>query len=331
MTASTPSKGLENNEAEAHHSPRTFSERVRHIITVFWLLTESNAPTFVAPNTVFGICGALSGSWIIQDASYSGSVTEVLSRLVHVVLFNWTNLFIFDLANQRLDESAKEDALNKPWRPVPRGLITSAQIQRTMLYLIPAVVAFNHYFLRMGPESMAIMILTWLYNDLRGGDEGFIQRNLIIAVAFGIYNTGSVKVAAGPDATQELAMFSGLTTKGLEWAFIVSVAIFTTMQVQDLQDAEGDRARGRRSAPIILGETAARWTVVVPMLIWPGLCAWYWDTGMVLGGTEVLLGTYVAVRCLLYSDPKADKITWQLWCLWTALIYTLPPLARHLS
>ncbi|KAI0376332.1 hypothetical protein F5Y04DRAFT_285980 [Hypomontagnella monticulosa] len=277
---------------------------------------------------MFGLCGALSGPWMVatwSDNDDELSVLRLLGRVGLVILFNWSNLFIFDLANQRLPESAAEDALvaltatgrllNKPWRPVPSGLITSDQIQRLMLYLIPLVVVFNHVVLGVGIESLAIMVLTWLYNDLRGGDDHYITRNAIIGTAFSIYNTGSVRVAVGVN-----------TTRG---GGLVSVVIFTTMQVQDLQDVEGDRARGRRSAPILMGNWPARWSVAAPMLLWPAACAWFWGAGIVLSGPQIALGTLVAVRSLWYSGLLADKLTWRLWCLWTAMLYMLPPLCYH--
>ncbi|RYP29678.1 hypothetical protein DL767_006630 [Monosporascus sp. MG133] len=106
--------------------------------------------------------------------------------------------------------SAEEDALNKPWRPGPRGRITARQIRAT---------------------------------------RASSSANAIIAIAFRVYNTGPVKVAVGPETTRDGTLFLGLTTRGVLWAAIVSAVIFTTMQVQDLQDSEaiGPGAVGRRA------------------------------------------------------------------------------------
>ncbi|KAI0887575.1 UbiA prenyltransferase family-domain-containing protein [Annulohypoxylon maeteangense] len=320
---------------ESHDEPPTHiresTSRLGRFFKIFWLLTESNALTFVGPNTIFGICGALSGPWIVAEQSGNNndemSKLKALARLGLVILFNWSNLFIFDLANQRLPESVVEDALNKPWRPVPSGFITTDHIRCAMLYLIPLVVAFNHFALGVGIESLVVMVLTWLYNDLRGGDEGYIARNAIIAAAFMVYNTGSVKVAVG---ARDGGLFAGLSSEGVVWAAMVSATIFTTMQVQDLQDVKGDRVRGRRSAPIIMGDRLARWSVAAPMFVWPAAGAWLWGAGLALGGPQVTLGALVAVRCLWYSGLQADKLTWRLWCLWTAMLYTLPPLCYYL-
>ncbi|KAI0179157.1 hypothetical protein GGR52DRAFT_293918 [Hypoxylon sp. FL1284] len=208
--------------------------RLGKFFRVFWLLTESNALTFVGPNTIFGLCGALSGPLMVEAKS--------------------------------------------------------------------------------------------------GGDgEDYVTRNLIIAAAFGVYNTGSVKVAVGADTVRGGGgLFVGLSYEGIVWAAMVSVAIFTTMQVQDLQDVEGDRARGRRSAPIVMGDRLARWSVAVPMLVWPAAGAWFWGAGVALASPQIALGTLVAARCLWCSGMQADKLTWRLWCLWTAMLYTLPPLCYHM-
>lgn len=87
-----------------------------------------------------------------------------------------------------------------------------------VLCLIPLVVALNHFLLGVGVESLVIMALTWMYNDLRGGDEGYVVRNAIIAAAFGVYNTGSVKVALGTAAVRDSGLFGGLSTECVIWA-----------------------------------------------------------------------------------------------------------------
>lgn len=287
---------------------------IKHSLLIFWLLTKDDVGTFVGPNTMFGLCGALAGPTLIEPAN---DVSRVFLNLPLVVLFNWTNLLIFDLANQRLPESAHEDALNKPWRPVPRGLMTSDHIRQTMLLFIPIVLVFNHLCLGTGFETALILLLTWLYNDLRGGDESWILRNVIIAAAFGLFNTGSLRVAAG---SQE---FASLTSSGVIWTFMISGVILTTMHVQDLKDQEGDRMRNRRSAPIVLGDRVSRITIAFPVCFWSLFCTSLWPSG-IWGACPVVLGAWVALRCMAYTDKLSDRRTWELWALWTAIMYSMP-------
>jgi hypothetical protein len=80
-----------------------------------WLFTKSDIVTFVRPNTVFGIFGALSGLRT-STTTIHHNTHQILSHLPHVVAFNWLNLLIFDIANQCLPAALAEDSLNKPWR-----------------------------------------------------------------------------------------------------------------------------------------------------------------------------------------------------------------------
>ncbi|KAI0095756.1 UbiA prenyltransferase family-domain-containing protein [Nemania sp. FL0031] len=299
-------------------------KKARFILKLFWLITRDDAATFVGPNTTFGLCGALAGPVLVAQEGRN-QLPALLFRLPRVVFFNWSNLLVFDLANQRLPESVLEDALNKPWRPGPSGLATPSQIRRAMLLIIPAVWVAN-YSLDVSAETALLMVLTWLYNDLMGGDEGWILRNVIISAAFGLYNLGSVKVAAGLSS-------DCLTPVGVQWTLAISGVILTTMHVQDLKDQHGDRSRGRQSAPIVLGDRVARWTIAVPVVCWSLFCTYFWGAGvwgswgiwgMVWGLGIVTLGFVVALRCLMLGGPGPDRLTWQLWAAWTAAIYALP-------
>ena len=109
-------------------------------------------------------------------------VYEILSRVPQVALWNYLNLFLFNLANQRLPGSIIEDSNNKKWRPIPTGRITPTETRRLLLAVIPVVFVGN-MFLGGFDENVAFFVLTWMYNDLGGADELYIVRNLNNAVA----------------------------------------------------------------------------------------------------------------------------------------------------
>ncbi|KAI8935078.1 hypothetical protein NX059_007673 [Plenodomus lindquistii] len=292
---------------------RKLLKRVTMAPHIIWLLTKDDFFTFVCPNTVYGMFATLSGTVMIDS---SQTAPQVLFRLPWVILFNWSNLLIFDLANQRLPSSADEDRLNKPWRPVPSGRMTSNHVRQAMLVAIPAVVALNYFILHTGTECAVLLILTWFYNDLEGGDEHWMLRNAIIAAAYWQYNVGSVKVAA-------FSSPRSLSTVGTVWTSVVSVIILTTMHVQDLKDQDGDRLKRRSTAPLVLGEYASRWTIAIPVLGWSLFCAYYWK----MGGLAILpvsLGCTVAWRCVNLRNKHADRRTWELWALWTSALYAAP-------
>lgn len=67
-----------------------------------------------------------------------------------------------------------------------------------------------------------------------------------------------------------------LNEKGQQWHWMIGVIVFTTLQVQDLCDQEGDRDRGRRTIPVIFGDNVARWTVAIPIAFWSYVAPSFW-------------------------------------------------------
>lgn len=283
---------------------------LRQSVKNLWLITKDDTPTFVIPNSIFGICCAIACA-----RGESQSAIQIFCRLPQVLIFNWTNLLIFDLANQRSPESAIEDKINKPWRPVPSGLLTCDDLRQSMLVAIPTVYCLNAIVLGAGSETAILFSLTWLYNDLKGGDVDWIVRNVIIAFAFGFYNLGSLKVAIANDYE--------VSSREIWWIVIISLVILTTMHVQDLKDVAGDKLKGRRTLPILIGVKEARWSLITPITLWTAVCAYYWNLGWMSIGSGAL-AVYLVFRCLRGGDKWFDRKTWQLWCFWTATLYTMP-------
>lgn len=287
-------------------------------LKTFWQLTESDFWTFVIPDTAFGILGALAGP--VLTTNKATSFSAVISRIPSVLVWNWLNLFVFDLANQRSPDSVAEDRLNKPWRPIPAGHITPAQMQGLLLATLPVVLAIN-FFLGAWQETSLLFGLTWMYNDLRGGDNNFIIRNIIISSGFGLYNGGSLRVACGTGNT--------LHNTGFRWILVISAVIFSTMHIQDLKDTAGDQVRNRQSAPLVLGDSVARWTIAVPILAWSVLCPLYLRLGLLAFVSPVAIGAYVAFRTLWMRGSQTDRVSWYIWAFWLISLYVLPLAKDH--
>ena len=190
-----------------------------------------------------------------------------------------------------------------------------------MLAAIPTVCLAAQY-LGGADETVVLIVLTWFYNDLSAADEGIYLRNLINALGFMGYSSGAAKVACGPGKFE-------LNRTATHWLMIMGLMIFTTMHVQDMYDQEGDAARGRMTAPLVLGDWTARWTIVVPVVTWSLVCPLFWRLhapGFVL---PVVLGGVVAARTLVAKGIKADRFTFKVWCFWVISLYALPLVKDH--
>jgi 4-hydroxybenzoate polyprenyltransferase len=89
-----------------------------------------------------------------------------------------------------------------------------------------------------------------MYNNLRGCDESLLLRNELITIGYGLYSTIALAIIIGTPYE--------ITATGYKWITIVALVMFTTQHICDIKDAAGDRLRGQRSAPIMLGDAGCR-------------------------------------------------------------------------
>ncbi|KAL3419497.1 UbiA prenyltransferase [Phlyctema vagabunda] len=226
-------------------------------------------------------------------------------------------LLICDTGNQKLPESILEDRINKPWRPLPTGRLSSLEARRLQFFLIPIGILVVHLCMGHALQPfVGVLILTWMYNDLGGSEDHYIIRNLCNAAAFVCFSTGSTLVASGNDAR--------LTRHGQNWVCMIGLIVVTTIQMQDLPDIDGDAVRGRETMPLTAGDTFARWSVAVPVLCWSFIGPIFWHLPLLAYSPTVFIGGLLSFRVLAYRQIIADQKTWKLWCLWIISIYLLP-------
>ena len=257
---------------------------------------------------------ALSGP--LMTTNPSPNLFTIMSRLPRVVSWLWLNLLLFTMSNQSLPGSVEEDLVNKPWRPIPSKRISLPNTRRALLAVIPSVFFLTSY-LGAVEVSVALMVFTWMYNDLGGADDNFFVRNLLNLFGFVSYSIGATLIASDD---RNFA----LNDKAYQWLAIVGMIVLTTLQMQDLPDQEGDRARGRKTIPLIIGDWPTRWTVAVPVILWSFLCPAFWELGALGYVAPIAIGGLVAIRVLMRRDVPADRKTWKIWCLWTMSLYALP-------
>ncbi|KAH8424840.1 UbiA family prenyltransferase [Aspergillus melleus] len=241
------------------------------IPSLVWGFTQSDFPTFVLPNASFGIFAALVAPAFTSCTEIPNPWALLVRAAPAAIIFNWANLLVFDIANQRLLESIREDSLNKPWRPLPRGLIDPNETRRLLLGAVPIVLALSAA-LGVWEESALILILTWMYNDLGGGDE--LTRDIMIAIAYDVFLFGSLRIAL---ATTTSCANISLSATGFRWLGIIAGVIMSTMQIQDLRDQAGDRTRGRKTWPLVVGDMASRAWIATCVMFWSFACIEFWD------------------------------------------------------
>ena len=277
------------------------------------LFTRSDFPTVVVPWSVFGVATAYAGSPLTTGFVDRG---VVLMNIPKVVAWMWLNVLAFNISNQRLPTSVSEDAINKAWRPLPSGRITVNQAKKLLLYIIPLVYSLT--LLIGGREaSMATMLLAWMYNDLGGADDHFVNRYILNALGMGAWGVGAAMVAF--EGTQYT-----LTWKGYWWVALPGWISLATIHLMDLRDQEGDRAQNRSTLPLVYGDFTARILVIVTVMGSSVACLAMWPPSLLSSLPTLAIGCVISGRVMLKRTAAADDLSWKLWGPWLISIFVLP-------
>lgn len=290
-------------------------QSVLNQLYTLYLFIASDMKTIILPSAILGFCHSVAGSaWTLP-------LTKEIYHVMRLpIVFVWLllNLLPITISNQLRPDSVLEDRINKPWRAIPSHRISPSSANHLMWLfgLLSFFISFYH-----GNETVWLMLMVgnWPYNHRDAANRNFIVRNLANAAAFVLYALGATRVVMHPFELPE-----GI----YKWLALLAFVIATTVHTQDFPDREGDKARGRRTMPLVLGDIEARWTVVVPALLWSAILPLLWGSG-VLGYTLTCMpGLALALRIILFRTQKADEQTWKLWTAWITSLYALPLTSR---
>lgn len=293
-----------------------------HLYTV-WLFTYSDLKTIAVPATLFGLCNAYSASAYMLEPP---TLHQLLVRAPLVSIWVYMTLLPFDMVNQVSAEAIREDALNKPWRPLPAGRIGCRSVLVLIFILYPTALVLSFCCGGLS-QNIVLILLGYLYNSLGGADYSWGVRNALNGLGFINFLSGAMDVALGGYRVPAAWKWDQPTA---HWFLTIATVVFTTVQTQDLYDQVGDAKRGRLTMPLQLGDATARRVTVFFVLVWSIICPGLWGAKPLIGMIPVTLGTVVAIRIMLWRSVEADKKSFRLWNIWLASLYALP-LCRNTS
>lgn len=286
-----------------------------HIKTLF-LFTKSDFKTVVFPQSIFAITAVLSAVKLTttdKDHLSPADIVDLVYRVPYMLAWIWLNLLVEDIANQRLAGSIIEDAVNKPWRPLPSKRLTPVEARTWLLLSIVAAVGFSVVMGGFTP-SICLMTLIWMYNDLDGSNSGIWIRNALNAGGLMCFSWGALEVLSQGE----------LLPRAYIWILVTGGIVMTTVHAQDLPDMEGDIARGRTTIPLLHGEGVARGSLAVMVLFWSAICPAFWDVSPLGWVPPLSIGAVMASLSLWRRGQEWDEVVWKLWCLWMAATFVLP-------
>ena len=199
------------------------------------------------PMTMTG--GLVAGLFLVMLASYYYNIPFSLS----LALLTGICLAILHAASQALNQAAKEeieiDKINKPYRPVVKGIITpeEAMLFSVILFLIVAVIAFaiKPIFI-IGITIIAFFSIFYTLPPLRM-KRRFILNNVWQGIARGFLPPVAVFSIFSPH----------LDILPVALGIIIALWILGLQSAKDIGDVEGDKKFGIRNFFTVLGEEKA--------------------------------------------------------------------------
>lgn len=279
---------------------RKLGRAARREASVTWRMLADNILVDTVPPLLFAL-GACFHAHL--------STAQTLSKLGEVLALFVVFSYVFDTSNQA--QSADEDRLNKPYRPIPAGLITAAGVTRRLWIAMPLCALLGwqlgvlEWALLWQVPSVLINLVCTPRNYLWG-------KTLSIVVLTTAMLAASWQVVAPLDATAVL------------WIATIIPPYSLALIYEDVRDMAGDRAIGRRTPALVVGEWPIRiwfaaFTLGIPVLLHfvlfaPAETSAPWRVAV----CDVILAAMswtCAARALLLHHHKADRLTYQLFIL----------------
>lgn len=286
-----------------------------HLHTIY-LFSCNNIRDIICLGALFGALNASIASSFHMGPALS--LRQIIARLPAMILWSWSNLFLFNLHNQRHPSAIAEDAINKPWRPIPSGRLSSRQATYLMYCMYPVILVVSYIAGGLVPCLLEI-VCCLCYNEWGGASDPFVK-NFLNGIGMAFFLAGPLEVATGHSVLSA-------DMRAATWLSIIAAAITTTVHAQDFRDLEGDKASGRRTVPLVIGDSNARYLVAVGVLGWTSACCWFWGLGFAKWQAccPAWMAGAIMVSSFLWNRTLAGDVwSWKLFPLWVLGLFVLP-------
>ena len=207
-----------------------------------------------------------------------------------------------------------EDALNKPWRPLPAGRVSERKARLLRWLVVLACLTLSASIgLDLLCVTLGLLLTTFLYDEM-GLAGHYIGKNLCNIGGYTTIEIGATKLMGTfairiscphVDLTSRLGATRDLDRVSVFAVCLSGALIFTTIQAQDFADTEGDSALGRVTFPIYAPEFSRTFTLFA-LIAWScGLSA-FWDIGPAYRAAFIGLGALVGWRYYSKRTVEAD-------------------------
>ncbi|KAJ7133368.1 UbiA prenyltransferase family [Mycena epipterygia] len=283
------------------HVLSRLSTTVRYYIYVAILFTWTDYKTILLPVATFACATAPIHSVV---------------NLLQAVAWIWIHLLLCNVSNQA--RSKEEDAINRPWRPLPSGRISQAQaIMLRYLTVLICLFWSSCYGSELVAVTTALIVTTWMYDE-GGASNTVVGKNFCNVGGYISFELGATMIM-GNTRELDIVSFTAVLLSG--------ALIFTTIQAQDFPDVDGDAASGRVTFPVYAPQLSRAFTLC-SVIAWSIGLGWYWHPGPIIRSVFILLGIYVGCRYYVWRTVEIDKKSYVIFNFWLICAHLLPLHAR---
>jgi 4-hydroxybenzoate polyprenyltransferase len=247
-------------------------DRVLREISITLRLNVNNVWVAMFPAVVFAAAG-----WVSNGSSGRAEVVTFLAALVWAYFFS----YVFDAANQAAGE--EEDTVNKPYRPIPCGLVDSRGLWVRYGWASALFLAVSLFGSAVTVAISACWALLVLFTHTR-----------LKLRHYYLWKPPTTWLGVVAQLAGSWSFMDGLTSESLRWALVIATMFIVALPVEDVRDIAGDTLVGRRSLARIFGEKKlclafcsiiATWPFVAYALLLhrPPLSSWEWGSLLLLG------------------------------------------------
>lgn len=276
---------------------------VRHEASVTYRIVWRDLSASLIPATLMSLAALFT--------QVDWTPIDLLRTIAFSVLYFSLYIYSFCLSNQIV--GFDEDRVNKPDRVLPSGTISmrGARNRWFISMLIFPLMGFALGGFALLRWAVAWQVIFLSYNHL-GLHRHWFTKNVVF-ITLGTL----VQLAAAWE------LVSPLTLASWQWIAVVSVAFGVTLHIQDLRDVEGDRAVGRHTLPVAIGQSATRRVMAIAIALLPILCHFFLFSmakpSVSIACCEVglsVLNAIVSVRLIRKTSISDDHCTYMLHTYW---------------
>ncbi len=240
-------------------------------------------------------------------AGFAGILAFVIATgtLVPAVIIIFVMILLITAAGNVINDyhDAAIDAINRPDRPIPSGLITEkeALIYAVILFLVALLLGVVFAPLPLIVIAIVNSLLLWFYaSHLKGMP---LLGNLAVS-----YLAASIFLFGGALFGWE-GVLENLPVAGATFGVMLAREL-----IKDAEDMPGDQAQGARTMPIQYGlkitvyiaAVAAIIGVVITLFLYGRWGAWYL-AGIIPVDSIILFGAWKSIRCSTPDEIKKSR------------------------